>query len=589
MAITIQEIKKVLHENGGESLSTIAKARNHENRVKLHTQTILDDRDNSEAFNDFLEFVRLLSRPDKFQMFLTLMRFPVATVALTDKIFTALEKVFDGRDPVFKYVFNSPNDADDWEWYRTRVLKSFDLWKTKGFQQMKTAINSVVIVDLPAEQTTEKPEPYFYFLPIRKVIRMKMVDETQLDWIIFHQDDGRIAVFDDAHFRVFKTKNGSLIEIEDTPELENPHDLGYCPARMFWTTPINNDQPLVKKAPVSNYLGALDLILYYSVANEHLGTYARFPIYWGFASDCDYNEQTTGTHCHRGYLRHRTGAYLLAGDSPKPCPICAKKRLVGPGSFMEIDPPNEANEGANLRDPAGFVAIPKDDLEFNANDVLSRENRVFQAITGYQGMPMDKEAINESQVLAVFEGMERALNGPQMNFEMVMGWTESTICRLRYSERSFVSASVSLGTRHYIMPAAELLKIYELAKKNSFSVQTLDMFEDRYYETEFRNNPEEIERHKLQSHIDPFRHLSIGEVTAMYEANQISYVDYMMKKNFSSLIMQFERENLPITEFGITLDFNTRVKNIREGLRGLALQMQPEQTEPDPVEEPGMV
>lgn len=50
-------------------------------------------------------------------------------------------------------------------------------------------------------------------------------------WIIFRQDDNRIAVIDDERYRVFTEEKGNIGELL----IDSPHDLGYCPARFFGT------------------------------------------------------------------------------------------------------------------------------------------------------------------------------------------------------------------------------------------------------------------------------------------------------------------------------------------------------------------
>ncbi len=554
----------------------IPKAANQENRLRFHSETIISESDASRAFTQFTKLVRTLLPEDKYQMFLSLFQFPVNTVTLTDQVYTALGKLFDGRNPVFRYDFASPEAAEDWQGYRTRTLKEPAVWQTRGFETMKTAINSIVVADLPSEQASEQPEPYFYFLSIEDVIDFKNVDGDVFEWIMFRQGKNKVAVFCDGFFRVFETKHGSSLEIGSTPITESAHELGYCPARFFWTTPVSYRNPLIKKSPLSNILGKLDMLLFFEVSNEHLNLYGRYPIYSAFASDCDYTHDDTGEYCDSGLLRARDGNYLIAGTKPKACPVCEKRRLDGPGSMIEIDPPGRQNDGADLRNPVQITSIDRDSLDYNNEDIDRRRRELYVAVTGNRGMSINDKAVNEKQVIAIFEGLEAALKMPQQNFEQVMTWTDETICRLRYGSENFVGASISLGTEHYIMSPSQLMEMYKFAKEASFSVSTLDMLEDRYYETEFRNNPEQLQRQQILNNLDPFRHRSIDDVQKMYSAGQVSYQDYMVKANFSSFIMRFERENLPITEFGNGISFDIKIDNIKSTLVSYAESMKPE-------------
>lgn len=550
----------------------------------------MDVHDISRAATGFFDFVKGILPEDKFTMFKSLVKYPLSTVTLTEEIYMALEKMFDGRNPVFKYEFLSEEHRDDWEEYRVQMLKEPTVWKTLGFEIMKTAINSIVVVDMPEEQgESERPEPYFFFLRINDVVDFECGEDGDvLEWVMFSLPNDRLAVYCDGFYRIFQVKEGTIRDIIGEPLVESEHDLGYCPARFFWTTPVSLKTKIVKKSPLSNQLGKLDMLLFFDVANEHLNVYGRYPIYSGFASDCGYEDNSSGEYCDGGYLRTREGEWLRKDDKLSGCPICERKRLDGPGSFIEIDPPNQMNGNADLRNPVQITSIDRTSLDYNNEDIARRRLEIYAGVTGYKGLPINDQAVNEKQVLAIFESLEAALKSPQMNFENIMQWVDETVCMLRYGRESFVSASISLGTEHFIIGAAEIMELYDKAKKSSFSVGTLDMLEDLYYETEYRNNPEQLQRQRILLNLDPFRHMTIQQVEAMYQGGRVRYEDYMLKVNFSSLIMRFERENMSVVEFGSALDFSTKIANIKAALEVYIGEMKPEEVmNPNPDDEGG--
>lgn len=586
MPLTTTQVRDTLEGNPTLNRREIPRAIKQENRLRLHSETALDSltRENNPAILEFLRFVETLLPPDKFRMFKSLLRYPFPTVQFTDRIYTALSKIFDGRNPVFEYEFADEAYAADWDEYRGDRLKQPRFWKTNGFEQLKTGINSVMIVDLPEEQEGDLPEPYVYFLPLDKVIDFETSDDEVFDWIIFRIDAERIGVFDDETYKVYKTKRGAN-RIEGEPEKEVAHGLGYCPARFFWSTSISERNRIVKKHPLSNFIGGLDMLLFLIVGNDHLNLYARWPVSWVFAADCDFEIPDNGTYCQDGYLRKADGSYLeKAAGVPEVCPVCDERRLNGPGSLIEVDPPSADNEGTNLREPAGHVPIPKDSLEYNATDIERRKSDIYAAVTGYQGTPINNEAINETQILAAFESLETALEKTQTNFERAWSWSDSTICKLRYPEGTFVRASISLGTEHFLLSAVELLDLYEKAKKNGWTSATLDKLEDQYHETEFQNNPERLLRHRIISNLDPFRHRTTPEVKTLFDAGLVSRESFVLKANFSTYLSRFERENLPITEFAAPLAFNVKISRIKEALLAYVAEDLPEvEPEPDPA------
>lgn len=194
---------------------TIADATNHHRRLRFHGLPALNQADAGPAATYFLEFVRGLIPEDKFRLFCSLFRFPVKTVELAEEIYTALEKIFDGRDPVFRYEFTGPELETDWRAYRAKKLGGQRFWRTRGFEQLKSGINNILVVDLPAEQASERPEPYYYFLDIEKVLDYSLDSTGEIEFIAFtqgnHEAGFRIAVFDAETYQVFQRDRKSVV------------------------------------------------------------------------------------------------------------------------------------------------------------------------------------------------------------------------------------------------------------------------------------------------------------------------------------------------------------------------------------------
>ena len=208
MALSVEQLVKELRENKKAAVLTRAKA--HQDRIKFHAETHVSSYV-SGPLNDFLAFAHNLIPEDKFRIFKQMLRFPLKTNEIVDLVFEKLSRVFDGRNPSSEYQFSDPKDRDDWEWYRQSVLGEPGIWRGEGWERMKTEINSVLIVDLPTEQIESRPAPYFYWLPIEKVVTYDANPSTgQMRWIAFKMDENRLAVFDDTSYRVFAYENGQL-------------------------------------------------------------------------------------------------------------------------------------------------------------------------------------------------------------------------------------------------------------------------------------------------------------------------------------------------------------------------------------------
>lgn len=565
MGLDISEIKKQISEP--KKRTAISRAVFHQNRIRFHVQTMMSPYI-SQPTADFLAFVGNLIPEDKFRIFKTLFRYPVKTNEVTSVCFDKLSRIFEGRNPAFNYQFTETEMRDDWEWYRQEILKEPEVWSGKGWNFFKTEINSVLIVDMNSEKGDDKyPSPYFYWLPIESVISYE-VDRSSglMKWIIFKQDDKKIAVIDDERYRVFKEKDGNIGELL----VESPHDLGYCPARFFWDEAINLDEPDVKKSPISKELEALDWYLFYHISKRHLDLYGAYPIYSGYEQSCDFSNEENGDYCDGGFLKDKQGFYKFdASGLLMRCPKCGNKRIAGVGSFVEIPIPTENQP--DLRNPVQILTVDRNSLDYNVQEEGRLRTDIITAIVGTNEEITTRDALNEQQIRANFESQSTILNRVKKGFEAAQQFVDETVCRLRYGS-GFVSAKINYGTEFYIFDANELRTRYKTAKESGASEAELDALQSQIIETEYRNNPTQLQRMLILAELEPYRHLTREEALSMYEKGIITENELRIKLNFANFIRRFERENTNILVFGEQIPFNRKIEIINEKLNEYANQ-----------------
>lgn len=556
MALLREQIKEQAKKPN--KTAVIRKAMQHQARLRFHTESYIDPMEISMPFSCFCDWVKSLIPKDKYNIFLSLFKFPTQNIELTEEIYEELERVFDGRNSAVNFQFIDSTYADDWEWYRQDKLEEPEVWKSKGWNTLKTAINSVMIIDLPSVQTSERPEPYFYFLGIENVIDFESKGET-LEWIIFKQPENRIAAFDDEFMRVFATdEKGQVGEMLS----EVKHGLGFCPAKFFWTTPLSDDCPDVKKSPLSPQLGNLDWLLFFRISKRHLDLYAPYPIYSAYAADCSFRNNETGDYCDGGFLRNIKGEYKMLRDgSVERCPVCSEKRIAGVGSFIEVPIPSDNRP--DLRNPVQITTIDKSSLDYNTTEEKRLAYEIYTKVTGSGGEVQQKESINEMQVSANFEDKKNVLLSLKTNFEKAQTFIDDTICRLRYGE-SYLTCSINWGTEFYLYSAEDLQKIYSDAKKAGASEARLDMIADQIIATENRNNPIQLQRMLLLKQLEPYRHLTLSEMQSLLNKSLIDPVMMIIKINFATFVDRFERENINIIEFGSSLPLDRKIEIINQ-------------------------
>lgn len=491
-------------------------------------------------------------------------RYPVATNEVAGICFDKLSRIFDGRNPAFNYQFMTSEQRDDWEYYRQDVLLEPTVWSQKGWEYLKAEHNSILIVDLPAEQdpADRYPQPYFYWLTLDQVIAYEVNRKTgNMDWLVFRQPDKKIAVFDDESYRLFTEESGGQI---GELLVENKHDLGYCPARFFWNEPLNLSEPDIKAHPLSKMLSALDWYLFFHISKKHLDMYGSYPIYSGYEQNCDYHNDESGDECDGGFLKDRSGHYKIDSTGQLlRCPKCGDKRIVGVGSFVEVPIPQENQP--DLRNPVQMLTVDRNSLDFNVDEQTRLKNEIITSVCGVDSELVNNKAINEKQVDANFESQSTILNRIKKGFEDAQNFVDTTVCKLRYGNL-FVSAKINLGTDFYTLSPATLREQYKAAKDAGASEAELDNLQNQILETEYRNNPTQLQRMLILAELEPFRHLTRAEAMDLYSKNLITEDELVVKLNFSNFVRRFERENTNILEFGTQIPYSKKIQIITDKL-----------------------
>lgn len=563
MALELNQIKQILQKPSKRQV--IQKAVNMQRRLRFHTETNIAVSDINQPTTIFLQWVKTLLPKDKFNIFLQLFKFPLPTPAVVEDVYRELERVFYSRNSSSSYQFTDSELAEDWANYKKNSLNEPEIWKTTGWKRIQVSPNSILVVDLPQIQKSSRPEPYFYWLEIDAVIdyQLSKLDDNAFEWLIFNQPNHQIAVFDDTYIRVYQLNEKNEIQ---SLVSEASHDLGYCPARFFWSAQLNEKNKDLKKNPITKELSNLDWYLFFALSKQHLDLYAPYPIYSAYEADCNFENNETGDYCDGGFLRNAKGEYKILNDGTvERCPCCSEKRIAGPGSFLEVPVPNQSEGVADMRNPVQITTIDKDSLDYNVSECARLKNEIVISVVGSGGTVSEKEAINETQVTANFESKTSVLNALKTNFELAQKFIEDTICKLRYGD-AFISSSISWGTEFYVFTVTELYSKYKQAKENGASNSELDAISQQILEVEYRNNPLVLQRMLILKQLEPYPHKTLDEVIKLFEKGLLDEKLVKLKINFNTLIDRFERENINIIEFASNKPLREKINIITNKL-----------------------
>lgn len=543
--LSVSEIVEIIKKP--KRRDQIDKAIKHENKLKLHCDTIVDISDFGTPQTDFLDWVKAILPSDKFERFKHLLQPPFPTLELTESIFSELSRIFEGQNKFFKFEFLNPDYAEDFSDYRIK-LNDTNFWKTTGFETLQVGVNSFVVVDFPPEQTTPLPEPYYYILDIDKVHDVDYDRNDDVKYFIIRQGLTNYLWIDSTCYLKIDIDNPSLNE-------EIPHYWGYTPVKDFWKTRRSKNNKVDKKGPITKSLGELTWLLFFEISKKYLDLYAPYPIYSKYQDKCN-NVNEFGNQCENGKIRVHEGFV--------DCDRCKGVGSIklGVGSLIEVPPPMQGEH--DLRNPVQVLPAEINSLEYCRSEIKRLQEEIFFNCVGSGGEPNNDQAKNEKQIRSGFESKINVLTKVKTNFEIINKWTLDTIAIGRYGE-SFINSTVNYGDISYLDSIESLNKDYSEAQKNGKPIFELSSMRERIYNTENKNNSDEKLRTDIKKALEPWQSLDLERIKSLGLDRQFPE-KFILKVNFDEYIQRFEREQTNILMFAESLSFDKKIDRIKEVL-----------------------
>jgi len=470
---------------------------------------------------------------------------PLPTIQLTESINVALSRIFEGQDRFFRYDFEDETKMTDWQDY-----KDDEFWKTEGMQAMINAIDSVWVVDLPAEQESDKPEPRNMLIDITSVIDISCKRNGDCQYVIFTIGE-KLYVYDDKSICVFDYKNK---KIGNEPLTEFFHELDYCPARMFWSDFLNSKNAINHKAPLTNVLAELDWLLVHKVFKKYMDIANSFPILVTYESAQDFTDLTKEDNKGRTEGQQKT----------------LGKNYIGPGTIATVPVPLEGQPDL-MANAVKWITPDVTSLEFHVSEDARLTDYIYKTSVGIDGEEKNDQAKNEKQVLASFENQSIILRRLAQNFEKIQSFAEKTMIELRYGES--VTVSIDYGSKFFLKTAADLMS--EKDSMEGDDVMT-DAVNSELVETKFRNDSGGKIRADVINDLDPLPGKSIEDVIKIKEAGGIDDITFKIKANLINYVRRFEREQLPIAQFMKAGEYSERVNIILDEFKKYAGEMKEE-------------
>lgn len=536
----------------------------------------------------YLDWVKKILDSSKHDVFKHLLTAPIETVDFTEGLTNELKKAFNAQDKNISFQTINKEVTADYEAY-LKGIKDAQFWMTEGFSAMKSNINAVLIVDLPAlpvvdgeiQQTTRYPSPYYYLLAPCDIIDADVNRDGSIEWIIFKNEyiEDAYFLFDEDFFTSFIYKDGKVQSFTQTP-----HDLGYCPAHTFWSTPFNKESKLQRRGPLTNALAKLDDLLFNCTSTKHGVLYAGFPMIVMYERRCTYQD-AQGNACNSGKLtqmvRTDPNSEVYA---PKQidCPNCSNRAILGAGTIITAPAPSEKGD-ADLIDGVKTVPAEVDSLEFLKKMIIEQKQELTANIVGI-AKEVSEAAKNEMQVGSGFESRLNVILWVKENMEIIHKFALETMGKLRYG-KSYMGCNVSYGTKFYLYEFMDLLNEYKESKANGLPNFELDSQIDQMMNTKYQSNPDSLQRSKILKALEPYTTYSLLEIKNL--PGPIDNKKIILKRDFPDYIARFEREFMDVVGFMPYAEMQDKIEFIKAKLMEYveedATTLEAEQPEPEPA------
>jgi hypothetical protein len=515
--------------------SAIQRGLIHSRRLRFHSDATLNYYDALGTYlQDFLTWVGNLLPSDKFDRFKQLLTYPLATNELLENIWKNLARVFEGENRTIDIKFSDKSYLQEF-----RTFFDNDDFQLKAFRAVQSDIDSVMVCDLPSDGGF----PYFYFIPTSSLVDID-TDGNEVLYVIFRDGENHIVSMDSEYTRVFDAKN--LQNLRLIREASNP--IGRTPARMVWSERLTTDNDINRKSPITSILGDLDKLLFNIVSREYAEMYGKFPILSAYNVETEFQ----GNRADQKQNKEGEG-----------------KKFLGPGSIVTSTPPTSKDDPDLNVNPVRFINADPEILRFIDSRINDDKDKVFKSVVGDSGEVRNDAAKNEKQIESGFESRQDVINKLKYQFEELHEWAVKTMSQMAYGD-AFLGCEVDYGSQFYLTDEYALLDSLSVAKDKRVPDAVVSDITRQYFETKYRADSQTKKRMKIVLDLDPFPSKSIEDVWGIYKESPVLIGDENMqiKMHLDALLQRFERENVPLVDFGNQFEYYEKINIINKTIRG---------------------
>lgn len=518
----------------------IDRAASDNERQLFHARMSMDENDSNPYLQTFLSKVKaILNNTQKYNKFVSLLDFPLASNNLISKASDEWNKIFSAKDRLDEYRFDEEELEDDFDAFREKINFT-SIIEQSLFTKIKQSVNTIAVVDVPEVEDDGDSfvNPYIYFVETGACKDIEVNHVGQIQFVMFEtgsveKKNKRLIVIDTEYYRSF--------DITDKQELANPkesaHGLGYCPATFIWRDVVDPDLPIRRFNAVTEKLAVLDKYVMADVFKDHADLYASFPIMWKYNDACDDYVND------RGEILDDEGRVIGKKETP----------YMGPGWQVDMEVP--VGESARMGVPVGFVNAERTLLDYNVEKVRLLGVELLSHMTGVDKEVQDEKAFNESQIRSQYETRQAVLKYWAENIQFVHQFLAGTLAKLRYGDR-FISVNIDYGEDYFLYDALTATKNYQEAKEAGLPSFIVASHRKIVQQIITRTSPNMKARYDIMERLEPYLDRPLSEIDPLTP-------EYELKANFQGYIDRFELENGSIITWGKDIEFGKKISLIR--------------------------
>jgi hypothetical protein len=495
----------------------------------------------------FMDYVKSVFKPDIAIKYFKFLRKPVVSAKIVNqRIIPSLKRVFHAEDSTFNYVVEGIEDSEF----------NKDLMDPETFQLLFKNLlfyhNSIHVTDVSANGDNM---PLQFFIRIHKVRSIEVDEKGNIVAIAYRSclidSEGKeikgFTYIDDKAYKFYTEEK--YIEI-----VNNPHDLGYCPAR-FISTDWIEDTKVVRKSIFSYIRPDMEEYVFLKTIQRMVEPNGAIPV----AFRLDFEEETAGPETP-GPENQPAGDGIMGAKTPERTSstngINPGEGLLNPGQIFDI-PINQDVDGKIDSDVVQnmfhWVFIPTEQLEYLDKRIKDIEQAIVMAIIG-DTIGQTEQPQNELQVQKSLTILQNTLRELSQNLSTVKTGTDRDYLNVRYGPTMVKFVQAYFGSDFFIETEDMLLKKLEKAP-NPVERKNLLI---RINANKFHKNPMKLGRMKILYNLLPFTvdadfnkavaHELVDEPTKKLQL-QFDYYINIFEATYGDIVEFFnEMENQTVAE-----------------------------------------